>query len=209
MGFQGDFENQQRAQKRLAQVVPISLTLIFLLLISMFGNFKDALLVFINVPFAIVGGIAALYITGTNFSISAGIGFIALFGICIQDGIILITMFKENLAHVGGSHSFWYDIETMEESYCKAAARSSRESERRPFVLVRFHPYGCPRKNTTGDDDGADGRHRSYPRRPVAWYRIGKLATPRPRRDRRYPKRNGVLIVGLPADLRLGLPEFP
>jgi heavy metal efflux system protein len=116
MGFQGDFENQQRAQKRLAQVVPISLTLIFLLLISMFGNFKDALLVFINVPFAIVGGIAALYITGTNFSISAGIGFIALFGICIQDGIILITMFKENLAHVGGSHSFWYDIETMEES---------------------------------------------------------------------------------------------
>jgi cobalt-zinc-cadmium resistance protein CzcA len=116
MAFQGDFENQQRAQKRLSEVVPISLTLIFLLLISMFGNFKDALLVFINVPFAIVGGIAALYITGTNFSISAGIGFIALFGICIQDGIILITMFKENLAHVGGSHSFWYDIETMEDS---------------------------------------------------------------------------------------------
>ncbi len=81
----------------------------------MFGNFKDALLVFINVPFAIVGGIAALYITGTNFSISAGIGFIALFGICIQDGIILITMFKENLAHVGGSHSFYFDMERMEE----------------------------------------------------------------------------------------------
>jgi len=82
----------------------------------MFGNFKDALLVFINVPFAIVGGIAALFITGTNFSISAGIGFIALFGICIQDGIILITMFKENLAHVGGRHSFYFDMETMEES---------------------------------------------------------------------------------------------
>ena len=102
--------------KRLAQVVPISLILIFILLLSMFGNFKDALLVFINVPFAIVGGIAALYITGTNFSISAGIGFIALFGICIQDGIILITMFKENLAHVGGSHSFYFDMEKMEES---------------------------------------------------------------------------------------------
>jgi cobalt-zinc-cadmium resistance protein CzcA len=116
LAFQGDFENQQRAQKRLAQVVPISLILIFILLLSMFGNFKDALLVFINVPFAIVGGIAALYITGTNFSISAGIGFIALFGICIQDGIILITMFKENLAHVGGSHSFYFDMETMEES---------------------------------------------------------------------------------------------
>jgi cobalt-zinc-cadmium resistance protein CzcA len=115
MQFQGDFENQRRAQKRLAQVVPISLILIFILLLSMFGNFKDALLVFINVPFAIVGGIAALYITGTNFSISAGIGFIALFGICIQDGIILITMFKENLAHVGGSHSFYFDMERAEE----------------------------------------------------------------------------------------------
>ncbi len=52
---------------------------------------------FLNVPFALVGGIFALYITGTDFSISAGIGFIALCGICIQDGIILITMFKENL----------------------------------------------------------------------------------------------------------------
>ncbi|GAC1383275.1 MAG: CusA/CzcA family heavy metal efflux RND transporter [Ginsengibacter sp.] len=95
--WQGDFENQQRATKRLQQVVPISLLLIFLLLFTMFGNFKDAGLVFLNVPFAIVGGIAALLITGTNFSISAGIGFIALFGICILFGVLLITAFKENL----------------------------------------------------------------------------------------------------------------
>ena len=108
--FQGDFENQVRAQKRLAEVVPISLILIFILLLSMFGNFQDALLVFTNVPFAIVGGIAALYITGTNFSISAGIGFIALFGICIQDGIILITKFKENLAHIRGDDSLYNSI---------------------------------------------------------------------------------------------------
>ncbi len=114
MAFQGDFENQQRAQKRLAQVVPISLLMIFILLLSMFGNFKDALLVFTNVPFAIVGGIMALHITGTIFSISAGIGFICLFGICIQDGIILITMFKENLVHVKGSHSFYFDMENAE-----------------------------------------------------------------------------------------------
>jgi len=100
MAWQGDFENKERAQRRLAQVVPISLFLIFVLLLSMFGNFKDAGLVFLNVPFAIVGGIVALFITGTNFSISAGIGFIALFGICIQDGIILITIFKENLHKV-------------------------------------------------------------------------------------------------------------
>lgn len=97
MTWEGDFENQQRAVKRLQQVVPISLLLIFLLLFSMFGNFKDAGLVFLNVPFAIVGGIAALFITGTNFSISAGIGFIALFGICILFGVLLITEFKHNL----------------------------------------------------------------------------------------------------------------
>ena len=110
MAFQGDFENQERAQKRLAQVVPISLILIFILLLSMFSNFKDALLVFTNVPFAIVGGIMALHITNTNFSISAGIGFIALFGICIQDGIILITRFKENLAHLRGNDSLYNSI---------------------------------------------------------------------------------------------------
>jgi cobalt-zinc-cadmium resistance protein CzcA len=110
MAFQGDFENLERAQKRLAQVVPISLTLIFILLLSMFGNFKDALLVFANVPFAIIGGIAALFITHTDFSISAGIGFIALFGICIQDGIILITRFKENLLTIHGPDTLYTAI---------------------------------------------------------------------------------------------------
>ena len=102
LAWQGDFENQQRAEKRLTQVVPVSLGLIFLLLFVMFGNFKDAALVFLNVPFAIVGGIAMLLITGTNFSISAGIGFIALFGICIQDGVLLITVFKQNLETIRG-----------------------------------------------------------------------------------------------------------
>jgi cobalt-zinc-cadmium resistance protein CzcA len=108
MVWQGDFENQQRAQKRLAQVVPISLFLIFLLLFVMFGNFKDAALVFLNVPFAIVGGILMLLVTDTNFSISAGIGFIALFGICIQDGVLLITVFKQNLEKVRGQTNNLY-----------------------------------------------------------------------------------------------------
>jgi cobalt-zinc-cadmium resistance protein CzcA len=93
----GDFENQQRATQRLAVVVPISLLLIFFILFVLFGNMKDAGLVLLNVPFAITGGIAALLLTHTNFSISAGIGFIALFGICIQDGVILITVFKQNI----------------------------------------------------------------------------------------------------------------
>lgn len=97
MAWQGDFENKERAQKRLSQVLPISFLLIFILLGGTFGNFRDAGLVFLNVPFAVVGGILALHVSGTNFSISAGIGFIALCGICIQNGIILITMFKENL----------------------------------------------------------------------------------------------------------------
>jgi len=94
----GDFENQRRASKRLGQVVPISLLLIFIILYVLFGNGKDAGLVLINVPFAIIGGIWALLLTHTNFSISAGIGFIALFGICIQNGVILISVFKKNLA---------------------------------------------------------------------------------------------------------------
>ncbi|GAB3270765.1 CusA/CzcA family heavy metal efflux RND transporter [Larkinella harenae] len=93
----GDFENQQRATARLEQVVPISLLGIFFILFVLFGNVKDAGLVLFNVPFAIIGGIAALLITHVNFSISAGIGFIALFGICIQNGVILISVFKKNL----------------------------------------------------------------------------------------------------------------
>lgn len=100
MQWAGDFENQQRATKRLTEVVPISLMIIFLILFVMFGNVKDAGLVLINVPFAIIGGIAALLISGTNFSISAGIGFIALFGICIQNGVILISVFKNNMQSV-------------------------------------------------------------------------------------------------------------
>jgi cobalt-zinc-cadmium resistance protein CzcA len=108
LAWQGDFENQQRAEKRLTQVVPISLALIFLLLFIMFGDLKDAALVFLNVPFAIVGGIVALLVTGTNFSISAGIGFIALFGICIQDGVLLITVFKQNLDIIKGDRLTLY-----------------------------------------------------------------------------------------------------
>jgi cobalt-zinc-cadmium resistance protein CzcA len=108
MVWQGDFENQRRATDRLQQVVPISLVLIFMLLFIMFGNLKDAALVFLNVPFAIVGGILMLIITNTHFSISAGIGFIALFGICIQDGVLLITVFKQNLEHIEGQTNALY-----------------------------------------------------------------------------------------------------
>lgn len=93
----GEFENQVRATARLAQVVPLSLIAIFVLLFITFGNAKDAGLVLINVPFALIGGILAIHVTGINFGISAGVGFIALFGICVQNGVILISEFNENL----------------------------------------------------------------------------------------------------------------
>ncbi len=125
MAWQGDFENQQRATKRLTQVVPISLLLIFLLLFSMFGNFKDAGLIFLNVPFAIVGGIIALHITGTNFSISAGIGFIALFGICILFGVLLIEEMKHNMM-----------LASMEKHSLFDAVKRGVRSKIRPVMMT-------------------------------------------------------------------------
>ncbi len=93
MSWNGEFENQVRASKRLSQVVPISLVMIFILLFIMFNNARDAAYVLINVP--LIGGIMALHITGMNFGISAGVGFIALFGICVQNGVILISEFHK------------------------------------------------------------------------------------------------------------------
>lgn len=94
----GEFENQVRASARLGQVVPISLAAIFVILFVALGDARNAGLVLINVPFALVGGILALHLTGMNFGISAGVGFIALFGICVQNGVILVTEFNDNLS---------------------------------------------------------------------------------------------------------------
>lgn len=99
IGWTGEFENQVRATSTLAQMIPVSLIGIFVLLFIMFGNIKDSLLVLTNVPFAIIGGIIALHITGINFGISGGVGFIALFGICIQNGVILISEFHQNMRY--------------------------------------------------------------------------------------------------------------
>jgi len=97
IGWTGQFENQQRATKRLAQVVPISILGIFFLLFILFGNMKDSLLVMANVPFALIGAIIALHLRHINFGISAGVGMIALIGICIQNGVILISEFHQNV----------------------------------------------------------------------------------------------------------------
>jgi len=89
--WSGQFENQQRAMKRLSIIVPISLGLIFVLLFWAFMSIKNALLILMNVPFALIGGILILLSTGINLSVSAAVGFIALFGIAVQNGVILVS----------------------------------------------------------------------------------------------------------------------
>jgi cobalt-zinc-cadmium resistance protein CzcA len=91
MTWGGQFENQQRATRRLFIVVPLALLLIFALLMVMFGSVKYSLLIILNVPFALVGGIAALWLRGLNLSLSASIGFIALFGVAVLNAVVLIA----------------------------------------------------------------------------------------------------------------------
>lgn len=95
--WDGEFENMERAQNRLMQVVPVVMVMIFLVLLTTFNNVKDASIVMMNVPFALIGGILGLTFFTINFGISAGVGFIALFGICVQNGVLLVSKFKSNL----------------------------------------------------------------------------------------------------------------
>ncbi len=95
MTWNGEFENQVRATNQLKIVVPISIALIFMWLFFMFNSAKYAGIVLLNVPFALIGGILGLFFTGINFSISAGVGFIALFGVCVQNGVIMVDVFNK------------------------------------------------------------------------------------------------------------------
>lgn len=97
MEWAGEFESKDRASKQLAVVVPISLLLILFLLYMNFGNLKDTLISSITLPFAFIGGLISLWVTGTTFGISAGIGFIILFGVATIDGIILIGVMRDNM----------------------------------------------------------------------------------------------------------------
>ncbi len=91
----GQFENQQRAAARLALVVPIAVGLVFMLLFSTFGSLRQALLVLTNVPFALVGGVFALLVTGEYLSVPASVGFIALLGIAVLNGVVMVTYFNQ------------------------------------------------------------------------------------------------------------------
>ena len=91
----GEFENQQRAARRLSIVVPVSLGLIFLLLFTTFGSVRQAVLVLSNIPFALIGGIASLWLTGAYLSVPASVGFIALLGIAVLNGVVMVTYFNQ------------------------------------------------------------------------------------------------------------------
>jgi cobalt-zinc-cadmium resistance protein CzcA len=93
--WSGEFENQQRAMKRLSWVVPLSILVIFLLLFDAFKSFRNALLIVANIPFAMIGGIVALALTGIPLSVSAAIGFIALFGQAVLNGVVMVTYFEQ------------------------------------------------------------------------------------------------------------------
>ncbi len=94
----GKFENQQRAAEKLSIVVPVALVLIFLILFSTFGSIPQALMVLVNVPFALIGGIVALWLTNEYLSVPASVGFIALLGIAVLNGVVMITYFNQLLA---------------------------------------------------------------------------------------------------------------
>ncbi len=94
LGWGGQFENQQRAAQRLMIVVPVALALIFLLLYTTFGSLRQALLVLLNIPFALIGGVFALAITGEYLSVPASVGFIALMGIAVLNGLVMVTHFN-------------------------------------------------------------------------------------------------------------------
>ena len=91
----GQFENQQRAAARLTLVVPLSLAFIFVILFTTFGSVRQALLVLSNIPFALVGGIVALWLTGEYLSVPASVGFIALLGIAVLNGVVLVSYFNQ------------------------------------------------------------------------------------------------------------------
>jgi cobalt-zinc-cadmium resistance protein CzcA len=91
----GEFDDLQNAKQRLMIVVPITLLLIMVLLYGLFNSLRDSLLAVAGIPFAIGGGLIALYLAGLDFSVSAAIGFISLFGVAVMDGILNITYFRE------------------------------------------------------------------------------------------------------------------
>lgn len=124
IAWSGEFENQQRAMARLSWVVPLSILLIFLLLFNAFGSIASASLIIANIPLAMIGGIVALWLTGIALSVSAAIGFIALFGQAVLNGVIMVADFN---ARAGGLTDF---------SAIRAAVREGALSRLRTVMMT-------------------------------------------------------------------------
>lgn len=121
MEWHGEYDQLQDEKHRLAKIVPISLLFVLFLVYLAVDSFKDAVLVLAAVPFALVGGVLSLVVTGTDFSISAAVGFISLFGVAVQGGLILIVRIRDLLQE-------GYDL--------KSAILTSAESRMRPVVMT-------------------------------------------------------------------------
>ena len=119
----GEFENQQRAMQRLLIIVPVSVFLIFVLLFDAFKSVKNALLILMNVPFAMIGGILALLLTGIHLSVSAAIGFIALFGIAVETGVVMIIYLNDAMQQLIKEKGDSFTKDELKEYVIAGAAR--------------------------------------------------------------------------------------
>ncbi len=107
LSYGGQFENLTSAKARMQLVVPLALITIFILLMAVFHNFKESLLVFTGVPFALCGGLIALWLRGIPLSMSAGVGFIALSGVAVLNGLVMLTFIKELRQQLDVYHATW------------------------------------------------------------------------------------------------------
>lgn len=154
--WSGQFKNLQTAVARLEIVVPIMLGLIFFLLLMALGEMGLATLVFVNLPFAATGGVIALYVRGMPFSISAGIGFIALFGVATMNGLVLVSCIQE--LRKAGASAFVAAVNAVRERFCPVVATAT-------VACLGFFPMAF----STGD--GAEVE------KPLAMVVIGGLVT--------------------------------
>jgi cobalt-zinc-cadmium resistance protein CzcA len=125
----GEYKSKQRADARLAIVTPITILVIFMILYAMFRSFKWAILIMLNVLLARVGGLLALYVTHTNFSVSAAIGMLALFGVSVQTGVIMLEYINQIRAHRLG-------IQEPNEAHIREAAIEGAVMRLRPILIT-------------------------------------------------------------------------
>jgi heavy metal efflux system protein len=180
----GEFEDLQKAQERLAVIVPISLVFILVLLYGLFNSLRDSLMALAGIPFAIAGGIIALYVTDLDFSVSAAIGFVSLFGVSVMDGILMIIYYNQ-VRHSG--------MDATDAMFHAATQRSAADADDRDVGLHRPVPgRDLHRHRQPGAATPRDRRRRRPADRPdhAARRRAGAApAIPRQRPGGRNSRR--------------------